>query len=107
MLDEEEFLSPTASARSQPCTSTHPFELRPRRPVLHASATSRPSRRTGLFGGNSNWRGPVWFPLNYLLVEALQRFHHYYGDDFLVELPDRLGPMLTLERGRRRTLAAR
>ena len=35
---------------------------------------------TGLFGGNSNWRGPVWFPLNFLLIEALQRYHHYYGD---------------------------
>ena len=50
-------------------------------------ATSRPSRRTGLFGGNSNWRGPIWFPINYLLIEALQQFHHYYGDDFLVECP--------------------
>ena len=40
-----------------------------------------------LFGGNSNWRGPIWFPINYLLIEALQKFHHYYGDDFLVECP--------------------
>ena len=43
--------------------------------------------RSGLFGGNSNWRGPVWFPINYLLIEALQKFHHYYGDDFMVECP--------------------
>src|SRR5438876_9759459 len=42
---------------------------------------------TGLFGGNSNWRGPIWFPLNFLLVESLQRFHHYLGDDFKVECP--------------------
>src|SRR5262249_49442481 len=42
---------------------------------------------TGLFGGNSNWRGPVWFPLNFLLVEALQKFHHYYEDQFTVEFP--------------------
>ena len=40
-----------------------------------------------MFGGNSNWRGPVWFPINYLLVESLQKFHHYLGDDFTVELP--------------------
>jgi len=42
---------------------------------------------TGIFGGNSNWRGPVWFPVNYLLVESLQKFHHYYGEDFKVECP--------------------
>ena len=46
---------------------------------------------TGLFGGNSNWRGPVWFPVNYLLIESLQKFHHYFGDSFTVECPDRLG----------------
>jgi len=44
---------------------------------------------TGIFGGNSNWRGPIWFPVNYLLIEALQKFHHYYGDDFKVEFPAR------------------
>jgi len=42
---------------------------------------------TGLFGGNSNWRGPIWFPVNYLLVESLQKFHHYLGDNFKVEFP--------------------
>src|SRR5262249_50552230 len=42
---------------------------------------------TGLFGGNSNWRGPIWFPVNYLLVESLQKFHHYLGDDYRVERP--------------------
>jgi len=42
---------------------------------------------TGIFGGNSNWRGPVWFPMNYLLIESLQKYHHYYGEDFKVECP--------------------
>ena len=51
---------------------------------------------TGLFGGNSNWRGPIWFPLNYLLVESLQKFHHYLGEDFKVECPTGSGQMLTL-----------
>jgi hypothetical protein len=51
---------------------------------------------TGLFGGNSNWRGPVWFPVNYLLVEALQRYHHFYGDGFKVECPVGSGRMLNL-----------
>jgi hypothetical protein len=49
-----------------------------------------------MFGGNSNWRGPIWFPINYLLIEALQKFHHYYGDDFLVECPTGSGTKLTL-----------
>ena len=51
---------------------------------------------TGLFGGNSNWRGPIWFPVNYLLIESLQKFHHYFGDDFTVECPTGSGQMLTL-----------
>ena len=51
---------------------------------------------TGLFGGNSNWRGPVWFPMNYLLIESLQKFHHYLGEDYKVECPTRSGQMMTL-----------
>lgn len=51
---------------------------------------------TDLFGGNSNWRGPVWFPINYLLIESLQKFHHYYGDDFKVESPVGTGTKVTL-----------
>lgn len=51
---------------------------------------------SGLFGGNSNWRGPVWMPVNFLLIESLQKFHHYYGDDFKVECPVGSGQMLTL-----------
>ncbi len=52
--------------------------------------------RSGLFGGNSNWRGPIWFPINYLIIESLQKFHHYYGDDFKVECPTGSGLMMTL-----------
>src|SRR2546425_5246027 len=51
---------------------------------------------TGLFGGNSNWRGPIWFPVNFLLVEALERYHHFYGDDFKVECPTGSGKKMTL-----------
>jgi glycogen debranching enzyme len=51
---------------------------------------------TGLFGGNSNWRGPVWFPINYLIIEALQRFHQYLGDDFKVECPTGSGKEMNL-----------
>ena len=52
---------------------------------------------SGLFGGNSNWRGPIWFPLNFLLIRSLQKFHHYYGDDFKVECPTGSGNFVTLE----------
>jgi hypothetical protein len=51
---------------------------------------------SGLFGGNSNWRGPIWFPVNFLIIESLQKFHHYYGDDFKVECPVGSGRLLTL-----------
>ena len=58
---------------------------------------------SGLFGGNSNWRGPIWFPVNYLIVEALREFHRYYGDDFKVECPTGSGQYLTLQGDRRRS----
>jgi len=51
---------------------------------------------SGLFGGNSNWRGPIWFPVNYLIIESLQKFHHYYGDDFKIECPTRSGQYITI-----------
>ena len=51
---------------------------------------------TGLFGGNSNWRGPIWFPVNFLLIESLQKFHYYLGDSFKVECPTGSGKMMTL-----------
>jgi hypothetical protein len=52
---------------------------------------------SGLFGGNSNWRGPIWFPVNYLIVEALQKYHHYYGENLQVELPTGSGRWATLD----------
>jgi len=52
---------------------------------------------SGLFGGNSNWRGPIWFPINYLIIESLEKFHHYYGDDFKVECPTNSGNYLTIK----------
>jgi hypothetical protein len=53
--------------------------------------------RTDLFGGNSNWRGPIWFPINYLLIESLQKFFYYYGDDLKVEYPTGSGKYLNLK----------
>jgi hypothetical protein len=95
MLDEREFLSPygirsiSQAHRDQPYTldvdgTTYTVKYEPA------------ESSTGLFGGNSNWRGPIWFPINYLLIEALQKFHHYFGDDFRVECPTGSGTMMTL-----------
>ena len=67
--------------------------LRRRRHALHACDYEPAESSSGLFGGNSNWRGPIWFPVNYLLIESLQQFHHYYGDDFKVECPTGSGPV--------------
>ncbi len=52
---------------------------------------------SGVFGGNSNWRGPIWFPVNFLIIESLQKFHYYYGDDFRIECPTGSGKFLTLD----------
>src|SRR5258705_9026312 len=52
---------------------------------------------TDLFGGNSNWRGPIWFPVNYLIIEALEKYHHYYGEDLKVEYPTGSKHILTLQ----------
>jgi len=53
--------------------------------------------QNGMFGGNSNWRGPIWFPINYLIIEGLQRFHHYYGEGLKVEFPTGSGHLATLD----------
>ena len=64
--------------------------------MTHEVAYWPAESETGLFGGNSNWRGSIWMPVNFLLIESLQKFHHYYGDDFKVECPTGSGKFLTL-----------
>ena len=96
MLDPNEFLSDYGVRSLSKFHQDHPYvlELRgDRREVNYEPAESQ----TGTFGGNSNWRGPVWFPINYLLIESLQKFHHYYGDDFKVECPTGSGQFATLD----------
>jgi hypothetical protein len=95
MLDETEFLSPHGIRSLSRAHAAAPYALQldgMKYMVDYEPAESR----TGLFGGNSNWRGPIWFPLNYLLIEALQKFHHYYGDDFRVEAPTGSGRTMSL-----------
>jgi Glycosyl hydrolase family 63 C-terminal domain len=95
MLDPNEFLSDYGIRSVSKYHRDHPYRLSVQgeeKVVNYEPAESQ----TGIFGGNSNWRGPVWFPINYLLIESLQQFHHYYGDDFKVECPTGSGTYLTL-----------
>jgi len=95
MLDENEFLSPYGIRALSRFHRNHPYLLEV--DGMHHRVDYEPAESsTGLFGGNSNWRGPIWFPVNFLLVESLQKFHHYYGNDFKVEFPTGSGKMLTL-----------
>ncbi len=95
MLDEAEFLSPHGIRALSKFHGSHPY-------VLHFNGQENrvsydpAESTTGMFGGNSNWRGPVWFPLNYLMIEALQKFHWYYRDSLLVEFPTGSGKFLNL-----------
>jgi len=96
MLDPNEFLSDYGIRSVSKYHKDHPYSLAIRgeeKVVGYEPAESQ----SGIFGGNSNWRGPVWFPTNYLLIESLQQFHHYYGDDFKVECPTGSGRYLTLK----------
>jgi hypothetical protein len=96
MLDETEFLSPHGLRSVSRWHADHPFRLRVNGMDFGEVAYEPAESRSGLFGGNSNWRGPVWFPLNYLIIEALQKFDWYYGPTFRVEHPAGSGKMLTL-----------
>jgi hypothetical protein len=86
MLDESEFLSPYGIRALSRYHKDHPYELRFNGTVNRVDYEPAESA-TGTFGGNSNWRGPIWFPVNYLLVESLQKYHHYYGEDFKLACP--------------------
>ena len=96
MLDETEFLSDYGVRALSRVHLEQPYIYR--HDGMDLSVGYRPAESdTGLFGGNSNWRGPIWFPVNFLLIESLQKFHHYYGDDFKVECPTGSGQFMTLE----------
>ena len=96
MLDEAEFLSPYGIRSLSKFHESQPVRLDFEGQVNEIGY--RPGESdSGLFGGNSNWRGPIWFPINYLLIEALRGFHRYYGDDFQVECPTGSGQELSLD----------
>jgi hypothetical protein len=95
MLSEDEFLSDHGIRALSRHYKVSPYEFN------LGGETSRveyepAESRSGMFGGNSNWRGPIWFPANYLLIESLQKFDYYYGENFKIEFPTGSGNMLTL-----------
>ena len=96
MLDEDEFFSPHGIRALSRYHKAHPYMLDVAG-VNHQVDYEPAESTTGLFGGNSNWRGPVWFPVNYLLVQALRRFHAYYHDSFRIECPTRSGRLMNLD----------
>ncbi len=95
MLDEGEFLSPYGIRAVSRIHAEHPYVMRANGSEYRVDYEPGESS-SGLFGGNSNWRGPIWFPVNFLLIESLQRFHHYLGDGFRIECPTGSGQMMTL-----------
>ena len=96
MLDATEFLSEHGVRSLSKAHGAHPYGFD--HDGTHFEVDYEPAEsRSGMFGGNSNWRGPVWMPVNYLLIESLREFHTYYGDDFTVECPVGSATMLTLD----------
>jgi hypothetical protein len=96
LLDEREFLAPYGVRALSQRLRDEPYQLHLNGHTYEVGYDPAEST-TGMFGGNSNWRGPVWFPVNYLLIEALQKFHHYFGDEFVVECPTGSGQWKTLD----------
>jgi hypothetical protein len=96
VLDENEFLAPYGVRALSRFHQDHPYQVH-LCGVGHRVDYTPGESSSGLFGGNSNWRGPIWFPVNFLLVEALERYHHFYGDSLRVECPTGSGQMMNLK----------
>ena len=96
VLDEEEFLSPFGIRSLSRYHEKHPFSFHVNGSEMRIQYVPGESD-SGMFGGNSNWRGPVWFPLNYILIEAFERYHQFYGDDLRVECPTGSGVLMNLK----------
>jgi len=95
LLDETEFLSEFGVRAISRTHLENPYRFHVNGNTMEVKYQPAESN-SGLFGGNSNWRGPIWMPVNYLIIESLQKLHHYYGDDFKVECPTGSGTFLTI-----------
>jgi len=96
LLDENEFLSPYGIRSLSKYHQDHPFKLKAFSEEYEVHYVPGEAR-SYLFGGNSNWRGPIWFPINFLIIESLEKFHFFYGDSFKIECPTGSGNFMTLE----------
>ena len=97
MLSEDEFLSSFGIRGLSKYHAEHPYEYKVGHHTYSVAYLPGESD-SGMFGGNSNWRGPIWFPINFLIIESLQKFHHYYGNTLRVEFPSGSGQFLTLDK---------
>ncbi|MCC6546693.1 glucosidase [Candidatus Sumerlaeota bacterium] len=98
VLSEDDFLSPFGIRSLSQYHREHPFTFHGLNDGETYEVHYVPGDSdTGVFGGNSNWRGPIWFPLNFLLIEALERYHHFFGEDLKMEYPTGSGQLLTLK----------
>lgn len=97
MLSEEEFLSSFGIRGLSKYHAEHPYKYKAGDHTYSVSYIPGESD-SGMFGGNSNWRGPIWFPINFLIIESLQKFHHYYGNTLRIEFPTGSGQFLTLDK---------
>jgi hypothetical protein len=95
-LDESEFLSDHGIRALSKVHEKQPYQLQCNGSIHEVKYWPAESQ-AGLFGGNSNWRGPIWLPMNYLIIESLQKFHHYYGDEFKIECPTGSGKLITIK----------
>jgi Glycosyl hydrolase family 63 C-terminal domain len=96
LLDPNEFLSAYGARSLSRCHKDHPYVFNLQNGQQVQVDYEPAESRTGLFGGNSNWRGPIWMPMNFLLIESLRTFHRYYGDEFRVECPVGSGKMVSI-----------
>jgi len=97
LLDEDEFLSDYGLRSLSKHHQDHPFEFGHN--GSHHTIQYEPGESSSpMFGGNSNWRGPIWFPLNYLIIQALRKYHKYFGDDYTFEFPTNSGNKLSLNK---------
>jgi len=97
LFDENEFLSPYGLRSLSLFHRNHPYQLQTGE--LRSSVHYEPAESsTSMFGGNSNWRGPVWFPLNYLVITALEQYHQFFGDQLEIEYPTRSGRKMPLDK---------
>ena len=97
MIDEDEFLSPHGLRSLSKFHEDNPYKFEFKKKKIGEVAYVPGASNTHMFGGNSNWRGPVWFPVNYIVIESLYRFHHFYGETFKVEFPKGSGKKVNLK----------